>query len=312
MKIAFLYPGQGAQSPMMGKAVIEQFGLAKHYFDIANEQLDFDLYDLCFRDNPLLNDTAYTQPALLALSYAITQVIEAMGVTADYTAGLSLGEYTALAASGIINFEAAVTTVRKRGQLMQQAGREKAGAMAAIIGSNREAIQAVLDQVEGYVTFANFNSPKQIVLSGEKEALEAAYPLLEEAGIKAIPLNVSGAFHSKLMKSAADGLEEVLASIEVNNGKQPYVTNVTGEVVRDVTATKELLVKQLTSSVLWESCIRTLIVEGVDLFVEIGPGKTLAGLMKKIDKRMKIISVGDPEGIEALKAYVEGSCNVTD
>lgn len=304
-KIAFIYPGQGAQSPMMGKEIIEAFSDAKEIFDIANEYLDFDLYEVCHTENDLLNDTAYTQPALLAVSTAITEVIESYGITPDYTAGLSLGEYTALVASGILNYRDAIQLVRKRGQLMQMAGSETVGGMAAIIGSNQEAIQAVLDQVEGYVAFANFNSPKQIVLSGEKEALEKCYPLFEAAKIKAIPLNVSGAFHSELMRSAADGLARVLKDISLETCQVPYLTNVTGKVVEDINQTKGLLVKQLTNSVLWEENVKTLIELGVDTFVEIGPGKTLAGLIKKIDRKKKVISVSNPETLEQLKAYLE-------
>ena len=304
-KIAFIYPGQGAQSPMMGKEIIEAYSDAKEIFDIANESLDFDLYEVCHTENDLLNDTAYTQPALLAVSTAITEVIESYGITPDYTAGLSLGEYTALVASGILNYRDAIQLVRKRGQLMQMAGSETVGGMAAIIGSNQEAIQAVLDQVEGYVAFANFNSPKQIVLSGEKEALEQCYPLFEAAKIKAIPLNVSGAFHSELMRSAADGLAKVLEEIDLETSQVPYLTNVTGKVVEDINQTKELLVKQLTNSVLWEENVKSLIELGVDTFVEIGPGKTLAGLIKKIDRKKKVISVSNPETLEQLKAYLE-------
>lgn len=304
-KIAFIYPGQGAQSPMMGKEIIDAFSEAKEIFDSANAQLDFDLYEICHTDNALLNDTAYTQPALLAVSAAITEVIVSYGIKPDYTAGLSLGEYSALVASGVMNYRDAIKVVRKRGQLMQKAGQETEGAMAAIIGSSREAIQSVLDQVDGYVAFANFNSPKQIVLSGEKTALEACYPLLKEAKIKAIPLNVSGAFHSKLMKSAADGLSKVLASIDLDEARVPYLTNVTGDVVESSDASKELLVQQLTSSVLWEQNVRCMIDLGVETFIEIGPGKTLAGLIKKIDRKKKVISVSNPESLKQLIEYLE-------
>ncbi len=304
-KIAFIYPGQGAQSPMMGKDIIEAYPAAKAKFDAANAQLDFDLYDICHTENELLNDTAYTQPALLAVSSAITDVITAHGIMPDYTAGLSLGEYSALVAAGSMKFEDAVKVVRMRGQLMQKAGQETEGAMAAIVGSDRESIQAVIDQVDGYVAFANFNNPKQIVLSGEKKALEACYPLFKEAGIRAIPLNVSGAFHSELMRSAADGLAEVLGEVAIDEAQVPYLTNVTGSVVASHLETKELLVKQLTDSVQWESNVREMIDLGVETFVEIGPGNTLAGLIKKIDKKKKVISVSCPESLETLKKHLE-------
>lgn len=309
-KTAFIYPGQGAQSPMMGKEIIENYEVAKTIFESANKNLDFDLYELCHTENEQLNDTAYTQPGLLAVSSAITEVINSMGIKADYTAGLSLGEFSALVASDIISFEDAVKLVRKRGQLMKNAGSETQGAMAAIIGSDKDSIQAVMDQVDGYVAFANFNSPKQIVLSGEKEALEACYPLFKEAKIKAIPLNVSGAFHSKLMASAADGLKEALDQVEVKEATIPYLTNVTGDVVEDTSQTRQLLVDQLTDSVLWEDCVVKMIDLGVETFVEIGPGKTLAGLIKKIDRKKKVISVSDLSGLEQLKNHFEESANV--
>ncbi len=248
-KIAFIYPGQGAQSPMMGKEMVETFSEAKEIFDIANDHLDFNLYDLCHTENDLLNDTAYTQPALLAVSIAITEVIESYGIKPDYTAGLSLGEYSALVASGVMDYKDAVAVVRKRGQLMQKAGSEKEGAMAAIIGSSEEAIQAVLDQIDGYVAFANFNNPKQIVLSGEKNALELCYPLFEAAKIKAIPLKVSGAFHSELMSSAAEGLADVLDTIDLDQATIPYLTNVTGGVsciVQSLSKCIETIIQNLT------------------------------------------------------------------
>lgn len=304
-KIAFIYPGQGAQSPMMGKDIMDHFEAAKALFDLANSQLDFDLYQICHTDNDAINDTAYTQPALLAVSTAITQVIVALGIKPDYTAGLSLGEYSALVASGVMAYEDAVRVVRERGQRMKAAGKETQGAMAAILGSNREAIQQVLNKVEGYVTFANFNSPKQIVLSGEKAALEACYPHFEAAGIKAIPLKVSGAFHSKLMASAAKGLEAVLEDIVLTPPKVPYLSNVTGQVVEGCEATKDLLIQQLTGTVLWEDNVKTLIQLGVETFVEIGPGKTLAGLIKKIDRKKKVISVSDTASLEQLKQHLE-------
>ena len=304
-KIAFIYPGQGAQSLMMGKEMVDMYSKAREVFDRANDQLDFDLYELCNTENDLLNETAYTQPALLAVSTAITEVIQSYGIKADYTAGLSLGEYSALVAAGIMDYEDAVKVVRKRGQLMEKAGRETEGAMAAIIGSNQEAIQAVLDQVDGYVAFANFNNPKQIVLSGEKSALEACYPLFEAAKIKAIPLKVSGAFHSNLMAGEAAGLAEVLDAIDLKEATIPYLTNVTGDLVENSSHTKALLVKQLTDSVLWEANVRKLIELGVETFIEIGPGKTLAGLIKKIDRKKKVISVSTPETLEQLKVYLE-------
>lgn len=304
-KIAFIFPGQGAQINGMGKEIIDNFEMSKVLFDQANDLLDFDLYDLCFGENDNINDTAYTQAALLAVSMAILKVVESLGVKADYTAGLSLGEYSALVASGVMNFEDAIGVVRQRGLLMQEAARATSGGMAAIIASNKEAILEVINQVEGYVAIANYNSPKQIVIAGEKEAIEKTYPLFEAAKIKAIPLKVSGAFHCDLMASAADGLEEVLKKIPLNESEIPYLTNVTGEVVETIDATKRLLVQQVKESVLWEACVKTMIDNGVETFIEIGPGKTLAGLIKKIDRKKKVIGVSDLASIETLKTYLK-------
>lgn len=187
---------------------------------------------------------------------------------------------------------------------MQKAAQSTTGGMAAIIGSNKEAITEVLDKVDGYTAIANYNSPKQIVIAGEKSAVEATYPLFEEAKIKAIPLNVSGAFHCDLMGSAADGLAEVLKEATLSEPKVPYLTNVTGEVVENISETKALLVEQVKSSVLWEDCVKSMIEDGVETFVEIGPGKTLAGLLKKIDRKKKVIGVSDLASLETLKAYI--------
>ena len=238
-------PGQGAQSPMMGKDIIEAYPAAKAKFDAANDQLDFDLYDICHTENELLNDTAYTQPALLAVSIAITEVITSLGIKADYTAGLSLGEYSALVAAGSMKFEDAVKVVPQKRTVDAASRSRDRRCNGSDHRSDRESIQGVIDQVEGYVAFANFNNPKQIVLSGEKQALEACYPLFKEAGIRAIPLNVSGAFHSELMRSAADGLAEVLGEVTIEEAKVPYLTNVTGSVVGSHLETKDLLIKQI-------------------------------------------------------------------
>lgn len=287
-KVAFIFPGQGAQVVGMGKEIIDQYDISKEIFDKADNLLDFDLKALCFSENEDINDTAYTQPALLAVSIAILKVVESLGIKADYVAGLSLGEYSALVAAGVMSFDEAIGIVRQRGQLMQAAAKETTGGMAAIIGSNKEAILEVLAKVDGYVSIANYNSPKQIVIAGEKSAVEATYPLFEEARIKAIPLKVSGAFHCDLMASAAEGLGQVLEAVTLNEPSIPYLTNVTGKVVDDINQTKDLLVEQVKSSVLWEDCVKSMIeAGGVETFVEIGPGKTLAGLLKKIDRKKK-------------------------
>lgn len=305
-KIGFIFPGQGAQVLDMGKDIIEKHRGAKEVFDKANALLDFDLYELCFTENDLLNDTAYTQPALLTVSMALYEGLKEAGIKADYVAGLSLGEYSALVASNVFSLEDGVRLVRERGKLMQEAAHKTQGGMAAIIGSSKDEIEAILDKVEGYVTIANYNSPKQIVVAGSLEALEEAYPLFETAKIKAIPLVVSGAFHSELMAYAAEGLAHVLEPIKQNKAETPYFTNVTGDLVVDEEKIKDLLVRQVKASVKWEDCVTNMIKAGVDTFVEIGPGKTLAGLIKKIDRKVTVLNVSDAESlstaISALKA----------
>lgn len=304
-KIGFIFPGQGAQHVGMGKEIIETYKIAREVFDQANNLLDFDLEALCFKENDEIHDTAYTQPALLAVSIAVLRVIESYGIYPDYTAGLSLGEYSGLVASSVMAFDDAIEVVRKRGQLMQSAAKKAGGGMAAIIGSNKDDITKILEQVDGYITIANYNSPKQIVVAGDDQAMVDAYPLFKEAGIRAIPLKVSGAFHSALMEEAAIGLSEVLENVECKQATIPYLTNVNGKIVENSDKTKELLVEQVRSAVHWESCIRNMIAEGVDLFIEIGAGKTLAGLLKKIDRRMQVISVSDNDSLEKLKEIMK-------
>lgn len=298
-KIAWIFPGQGAQEPNMGLDIISANKKSREIFEKANQLLDFDLHKLCFEDDANLNDTAYTQPALVAVSIALLEALKEAGIHADYTAGLSLGEYTALVASEALSFEDCIKVVRERGKLMQKAAAETEGAMAAIIGSDRETLTSVLENIDGYVTIANFNSPKQLVVAGEKTAMARALDVFAENRIKAIPLNVSGAFHSKLMDSAAAGLKEVLDQIEIYEPRIPYTANVSGQIVTQSDNIKELLVDQVASSVMWEDCVRTLIASDVTTFIEIGPGKTLAGLLKKIDKKLKVINVSDQASLEA-------------
>ncbi|PKM57604.1 MAG: [acyl-carrier-protein] S-malonyltransferase [Firmicutes bacterium HGW-Firmicutes-3] len=304
-KIAFIFPGQGAQHVGMGQEIISNYVESKKVFDQANDLLDFDLYELCNTENTQINDTAYTQVALLSVSIATLKVIEYMGVKADYLAGLSLGEYSALVASGLLSFDEAIDIVRKRGQYMQESALETDGGMAAIIGSNQEAILEVFNQVEGYLTIANYNSSKQIVIAGERDALNKSYPIFEAAKIKVIPLNVSGAFHSELMAGAAEKLRPKLESVTFNEYKTPYLSNVTGKVVTDTSHIKNLLITQVKSPVLWENNILEMIELGVDTFIEIGPGNTLAGLIKKIDRKKKVISVNGIDGLEELKTFME-------
>lgn len=299
-KIAFLYPGQGAQEVGMAKEFYENSPEAAAIFNKASEMLELDLKKLCFEENDLLDKTEYTQAAMVTACLAITRELEKRGLRPDMAAGLSLGEYCAIAAAGGMSDMAAVRVVRSRGIFMEHAAPKGTGAMAAVLGLDSDSIEKAVEGIEG-VFIANYNCPGQIVITGEAEAVEKVKGILKEAGARRVlPLNVSGPFHSPMMKPAGDALSEVLENVPLSSLKVPYVTNVTAEVVGDQSKIKELLVKQVSSSVRWEQSIRTMIAEGADTFVEIGPGRTLSGFMKKIDKNVKMYRIGTWEEAEAV------------
>lgn len=297
-KIAFIYPGQGAQVCGMGQDFYEQTKEGKETFDLATDILGFSVPELCFTENDRLDITEYTQAAMVTTSIAMTKVLEAQGVKPDVTAGLSLGEYCALYAAGVMSEKDAIATVRQRGILMQQAVPAGQGAMAAVLAMDAAAIEETIADIEG-VQIANYNCPGQIVITGDKEAVENAAPALKEAGAKrVIPLNVSGPFHSIYLKEAGEKLYQALSEVTLGELKIPYVTNVDASIVTDTTRTKELLKEQVYSSVLWEQSVRAMIADGVDVFVEIGPGKTLSGFMRKIDRNVKMFRIGTMEDID--------------
>lgn len=301
-KIVFMFPGQGAQYVGMGKDFYDSFACSKEIFDKANEVLDIDVKKLCFEENEDINITEYTQAAMVTASVAILKKIEEMGLKPDLTAGLSLGEYCALVASDVMSFEDAVKVVRQRGILMQDTVPAGEGAMSAVLGMKKEAIEAVLPDVEGIVTIANYNCPGQIVISGESKAVVEAGEALKEAGAKRVlPLKVSGPFHSPMLKPAGEKLLDVLADVEVNDPAVPYVSNTTAELITDKDEVKELLGRQVYSSVCWEQSIEKMIADGADTFVEIGPGRTLCGFMRKIDRNVKAINIAKVEDLEKLK-----------
>ncbi len=304
-KIAFIFPGQGAQCVGMGKDIIEHFEVSRLIYEKAKGVLDFDLDEICFTEQDKIHMTQYTQPALLTISIAILKAVQEMGIQPDYVAGLSLGEYTALVANGAFDFETAVKVVRKRGKFMEEAAATTQGTMAAILGSDQKTIEEVCQEIDGIVGIANYNSPAQLVIAGEVSAVEAASKVLLEKGGKVIPLKVSGAFHSPLMEEASKRLKEVLEAVEFRPFNTPYTTNVTGKLVHTGEEIKTLLVEQVKASVRWEACVRTLIAEGVDTFVEIGPGKTLSGLIKKIDKSVRLFNVEDVNSLNKLKESLE-------
>ena len=308
-RIAFIYPGQGAQVCGMGQDFYEQTETGKKVFDLATEILGFSLPELCFEKNDRLDITEYTQAAMVTTSIAMTKVLEENGVKPDVTAGLSLGEYCALYAAGVMSEKDAIATVRQRGILMQEAVPVGQGAMAAVLAMDASAIEEVIADIDG-VQIANYNCPGQIVISGKKDAVETACEKLKEAGAKrTIMLNVSGPFHSKMLTGAGEKLGEVLASVEVHKPQIPYVANVTAANVTEADEVKPLLTKQVSSSVRWQQSVETMLADGVDTFIEIGPGKTLAGFMRKIDRSAKVYNVEKLEDVqkvvEALSAQEE-------
>lgn len=299
-KTAFLYPGQGAQEAGMAKDFYENSPEAGKFFDQASELLDLDLRKLCFEENDLLDKTEYTQAAMVAACLAITGELKKRGLHPDMTAGLSLGEYCAIAAAGGMSDMDAVRTVRARGVFMEHAAPEGTGAMSAILGMENSSVEKVIQEIEG-AYIANYNCPGQIVITGEKEAVERAGKALKEAGARRVlPLKVSGPFHSPMMENAGEKLKKVLEEVNLKNPSIPYVTNVTAELVTEKEPIRELLVKQVSSSVRWEQSIRKMIAEGIDTFVEIGPGKTLSGFMKKTDRNVTMYRVGTWEEAETV------------
>ncbi len=299
-KIAFMFPGQGAQKAGMGKDFYEQSETARQVIDKASELLDIDMKELCFEENDRLDQTEYTQAALVTVCMAMEHVLRERGMKADVTAGLSLGEYCAIASAGGMSTEDAITTVRKRGILMQNAVPGGKGSMAAVLGLTGEVIENAIEGIDG-VSIANYNCPGQIVITGWKESVEKASEALKEAGAKRVlPLNVSGPFHSPMLTEAGEELGKVLENVEVSPLTIPYVTNVTAEYVTDITETKALLAKQVASSVRWQQSVENMIADGVDTFVEIGPGKTLAGFMRKINRDVKVYNVGTWEDVDKV------------
>ena len=285
----------------MGKYFYENSELSKEIFDLAASVLDFDIKQVCFEENDFINNTKYTQAALVTTCLAMTKEVLALGIKPDVTAGLSLGEYAAIATAGGMSDEEAIKTVRVRGILMDEAVPDGKGAMAAVLGMTGEAVYEVVKDLAD-VSIANYNCPGQIVITGEKSAVENAGKVLSENGAKrVIPLNVSGPFHSAFLKGAGETLGETLETVDWKELEIGYVTNVDASLVTDIRQTKDLLMKQVSSSVLWEQSVRNMIEMGVDTFVEIGPGKTLAGFIKKIDKEVQVVNVGAFEDLAKLK-----------
>ena len=290
-KIAFIYPGQGAQKAGMGADFYQENETARYIYDEASNVLDLDMKALCFEPNDKLDITEYTQAALVTTCLAMTRVAESKGLKADMTAGLSLGEYCAIAAAGGMNDIDAIRLVRKRGILMQNTVPAGEGAMCAVLAMDEKAIEEETDSIDG-VTIANYNCPGQIVITGKTEAVQAAAEKLKEAVAKrTVMLNVSGPIHSPMLQPAGEELAHELAQTQFHALKIPYVTNVTAEAVTDITKTETLLQEQVSSPVRWMQSMEYMIANGVDTFVEIGPGRTLAGFMKKINREVKVYNI---------------------
>ena len=305
-KIAFVFPGQGSQKAGMGKDFYENSLVAKYIFENASKELDLNMMDLCFEENDKLDQTEYTQAALVTTCLAMARCVENKGLHPDVTAGLSLGEYPAIAIAGGLSDIDAIKTVRQRGIYMENAVPKGIGAMAAVLGMDKDSVNAVVCNMED-VYVANFNCPGQIVITGKKEAVISAGDRLKEAGAKRVlMLNVSGPFHSPLLLKAKEEMDEFLKSVNLKELNIPYVTNVTADYVNNKNNTKQLLKDQIVSSVLWQQSVENMIKEGVDTFVEIGPGRTLTGFIKKINKEVKTYNISTVEDMDKVVKEIRG------
>ncbi|MGE7110911.1 ACP S-malonyltransferase [Lysinibacillus sp. NPDC047702] len=304
-KIAFIFPGQGSQTVGMGQEFVENSADSKAFYNRADQSLGFELSKLML-EGPAeeLTLTYHAQPALLTTGVMVAEKLQAAGITPNYAAGHSLGEYGALVIAGVLSFEDAVSVVHKRGLYMNEAVPAGQGAMAAILGMELEALHEVTEKVSEAgdpVQVANVNCPGQIVISGTKEGVEKASVAAKEAGAKrAIPLVVSGPFHSELMRPSSDKLGATLATISLLEPRIPVIGNVMAKELENVSAIQQELVEQVYSAVQWEASVREMIAQGVDVFIECGPGKVLSGLVKKIDRSVATYCVYDEASLEAV------------
>ncbi len=309
---AFIFPGQGAQSVGMGKELFENFASAREVFSTADNALGFSITELCFNGpEEELKQTASAQPAIVTVSLAFFKALEEVAQSENllaepvFVAGHSLGEYTALAASGSLNIAGTIYLARRRGELMHQTGIENPGGMTAVIGLEDDKLAGICREAGCHI--ANYNCPGQLVISGTRESLDKAAALAETAGAsRIVPLQVSGAFHTLLMQPAASGLKEVLNQLTFNEPKVPIIANTTALPISTVNGVKEELVNQLTSGVRWQSSVEYMIGNGVTTFIEVGPGRVLTGLIKRIDRNVRLININSLESIKDIKRLILG------
>lgn len=309
MKTAFLFSGQGAQYNAMGKDFYDEYSEVREIFDTASRQLGTDLAEICFNEDERLDETPFTQPAILTVSHAIEHILKkTLDITPSAVAGLSLGEYTALVSSGALSFEEAVPLVHQRGSLMEKAVPDGEGAMAAILGLEAETLNRICDRVskDAYVAIANFNTPEQLVISGETEGVKKAMSEATDMGAKrAVALNVSGPFHTKLLEPAGEAFSKSLDKVDFKTFDIPVYSNVTADVYPDTEAIRSLLTSQISSPVKFEQMIRQMISDGVTTFIEVGPGKTLRSFVKSIDKNVTVKNIEKVKQLDTIRKVVQ-------
>ncbi len=306
-KVAFVFPGQGAQKVGMGRACFDEVPAARAVFEAADEALGEPLSSLCFEGpEEQLQLTANTQPAVLTTSVAL---LRAFGEVPDVAAGHSLGEYSAQVCAGTIAFEDAVRLVRLRGQFMQEAVPVGEGAMAAVMGLTRADVDRICGETDGTVESVNYNSPQQTVIAGARPAVDAAMVALKDAGGKAVPLPVSAPFHSSLMRPAEERLLPHLGEVPLQDPAMPVYVNVDAARVTDADGARSALRRQVSRAVRWQESVEQMVADGVDLFVEIGPGRVLQGLIARIDKRVKRAGVQAPKDFEAARQAIAEARN---